>query len=176
MNMKPICTALGAVLIAGAAAIPVLAYQSSYMTSECVSSGICKGLKVETDGTVLTEEMVRHLEGYQSLSYWEVYIHDHDIQCCPADEDIAISGDCFMIELDTDNTDTLSLLGRRLMLDLEGIESVSYVSYSNYVDVLITYEEPNYSYETEYDEVGNPIDATMPIMETSKEYLAGGGN
>lgn len=164
------CTILSAGIAAAVmmTAIQVLPCQADFET-RFVGSGTYKGLLVETDGTALTEAMAEGISGYAGIEYWERYSHDHDIQCCPANQDIAVSGTEFMVMLDTNNGETLTNLGRMLLLEQDCIMDVSIVDYSNYIDYYVEYEikEVLDEYSGEYIE--------MMIIH-AEEPLAGSGS
>lgn len=134
-----------------------------------VGSGTYKGLLVETDGTAFTEAMAEGISGYAGIEYWERYSHDHDIQCCPPDQEIAVCGTKFMLLLDTNDGKTLTNLGRTLLLEQDCITDVSIVDYSNYIDYYVEYEikEVLDEYSGEYIE--------MMIIH-AEEPLAGSGS
>lgn len=149
-------------------AIQALSCQAEFET-RLVGSGTYKGLLVETDGTAFTEAMAEGISGYAGIEYWEVYSHDHDIQCCPANQDIAVSGTEFMLLLDTNDGKTLTQLGRKLLLEQDCITDVSIVDYSNYIDYYVEYEikEVLDEYSGEYREM---------MIIYAEEPLAGSGS
>ncbi len=167
--MKHIILSAGIAAILTITAMQALPCHAEYqLETRLVGSGTYKGLLVETDGTAFTEEMVSCLSGYEGLEYWEVYSHDHDMQCCPANQDIAVSGTEFMVMLDTNNRETLTRLGRALLLEQDCITDVSIVDYSNYMDYYVEYELTMF-----YDEYSGEY---LEMYNITEEALGGGGS
>ncbi len=77
------------------------------------------GILVQTDGTVLTEDMVSDLDGYQEMMTWDDFVHSFSWYPNTAGE-YAISDpdNAYWVALDTTDRDEMKVLGRTLRQEL----------------------------------------------------------
>ncbi len=142
MMKKRLFAALTALFCtASMAAMPVSAMYTDYSvtkrdfseydergTIHVTDYGTFNGIVVETDGTVLTEEMVHNLEGYVKLKPWEeVYLPQG---ACNWVEYSAIPGEsAYMIGIDPESDAQREILGRQIMLEHDFVKAVHIVDY-----------------------------------------------
>ncbi len=89
-----------------------------------------KGFLVETDGTELTEDMLKGLSGFSQLVPLEEFVYKASWGQCSIS--YQPEGTAYMVSIDSDDPETLTKLGRSLMLSEECITQVRLVDFEKY--------------------------------------------